>query len=181
MTLQEFDDLPPGDGVDRWLVRGQLYECPKTVRGYSHSAVEANVAYHLKQWIRRQPLPRGQAVSGEAGFLLRRDPGTKVGIDVAYITAELAAATPKNAAIIEGVPLLAVEILSPSDRMRFITSKIDEYLQTGVKLVWCVEPTFSTITVYRPDAAPTTFNIHDEITAEPHLPGFRVAVAEIFE
>ena len=64
--------------------------------------------------------------------------------------------------------------------MQDVMGKIEEYLQTGVKLVWCVEPTLSTVTVYRPDAAPATFNLHDEITAEPHLPGFRVAVAEIF-
>ena len=65
--------------------------------------------------------------------------------------------------------------------LRHVTSKIDEYRQTGVRLVWYVEPTFSTITVHRPDAAPISFNVHDELTAEPHLPGFRVAVADILE
>ena len=181
MTLEEFDALPEDGGTDRWLIRGRLYECPMTVRGYSHSSIEANIVYHLQHWIKQQPIPHGRAVSGEAGFLLRREPGSKVGIDVAYIIAEQVAATPKNAKVIEGPPLLAVEILSPSDRIQDVMEKIGEYLQAGVRLVWCVEPTFSTITVYRPDAEPVSFNLHDELTSEPHLPGFRVAVAEIFE
>ena len=190
MTLEEFDALPD-DGVDRWLIRGRLYERrdegddlegrPMTIRGYSHSSIQFNIGYYLKQWIKQQPPPHGRGVSGEAGFLLRREPGSRVGIDVAYITAEQAAATPKKARIIQGPPLLAVEILSPSDRMQEVTEKIEEYIQAGVSLVWCVEPTFSTITVYRPDAAPVSFNVHDELTAEPHLPGLRVAVADIFE
>ena len=181
MTLEEFEALPESEYVDRWLIRGRFYQFPMTIRGYSHGSVETNIAYHLKHWIKQQPSPRGRVVSGEAGFLLRRQPATRVGIDVAYVNAEQAAATPRDAKVIEGPPVLAVEILSPSDRQQDVMGKIDEYLRAGVLLVWSVEPMSSTITVYRPDAAPTTCNVHDEITAEPHLPGFRVAVAEIFE
>jgi hypothetical protein len=43
-----------------------------------------------------------------------------------------------------------------------------------------VNSRFRTINVYRPDAEPELFNEWQEITAEPHLPGFRVSVAEIF-
>jgi hypothetical protein len=37
------------------------------------------------------------------------------------------------------------------------------------------------VTVYRPGAEPETYNRLAEITAEPHLPGFRVKVADLFE
>lgn len=53
-------------------------------------------------------------------------------------------------------------------------------LEAGVPLVWLIEPVFGTITVYRLGAEPEFFNKRQDITAEPHLPGFRVAVAEIF-
>ena len=76
--------------------------------------------------------------------------------------------------------MLAIEILSPSDEQEGIQDKIDEYLRTGVKLVWIVEPVHKTITVYRPDADPELFNLGDEITADPHLPGFKAKVAELF-
>jgi hypothetical protein len=36
------------------------------------------------------------------------------------------------------------------------------------------------VTVHRPGAEPELFNVRQEISAEPHLPGFRVPVARIF-
>ncbi len=119
-------------------------------------------------------------VGGEAGFRLTRNPDSTVGVDVAYISAELAAATPKRAFLIDGPPVLAVEILSPSDRHTDITDKVWEYIDAGVKLVWRVESVVGLVTVFRPDAEPESFNIHGFLDGGPHLPGFRVAVAEIF-
>ena len=46
--------------------------------------------------------------------------------------------------------------------------------------MWRVEPALKFLTIFRPDATPRAFGLGDELTAEPHLPGFRVAVAEIF-
>ena len=43
------------------------------------------------------------------------------------------------------------------------------------------DPHDRTVTVYRPGARPETFNDAQELTAEPHLPGFRVEVARLFE
>ncbi len=180
MTAEEFDALPDDDGVERWIIDGWLYEQPMTRRGFPHSRTEAKIAYLLQRWLDQQSTPPGLVVSGEAGFQLRREPTTKVGIDVAYVTAEQAAATPPDASIIEGPPVLAVEILSPSDKLEGITDKIEGYLRAGVLLAWRVEPKMRLITVFRPDATPKSFGDGEELTAEPHLPGFRVAVAEIF-
>ena len=49
-----------------------------------------------------------------------------------------------------------------------------------MKLVWIVDPTFRTITIYRADAEPEVFNTTQGISADPHLPGFNVAVADVF-
>jgi hypothetical protein len=35
--------------------------------------------------------------------------------------------------------------------------------------------------VHQPDSEPELFNIRDELSAEPHLPGFRIPVARFFE
>ena len=180
MTAEEFDRLPEADDVDRWIIDGRLYENPLTLRSHPHSRTEANIAYLLNLWLRQQPIPPGLVLSGEAGFCLRREPPTNVGIDVAYITVEQMAATSPNASYIEGVPLLAVEIMSPSDEFEGTTDKIKAYLEAGVALVWRVKPALKFLTIFRPDATPRAFGLGDELTAEPHLPGFRVAVAEIF-
>jgi Uma2 family endonuclease len=180
ISAEEFLAMPE-DGMDRWLIRGELREKPMTYRNRWHSRIEANIVYYLKVWLAQQPEPRGAVHSGEAGCRLRKDPDTVVGIDVVYISAELAAQEPEDTSIIDGVPVLAAEVLSPSDKHDEITEKIDEFLETGVALVWVVDPHFETVTVYRPDAEPELFSVSQELTAEPPLPGFRVPVANIFE
>ncbi len=180
MTTEEFLALPFNDDLERWLIKGRLTERPMTRRSFSHSRTEAKIVYLLQHWLNQQPVPRGMVVSGEAGFRLSRMPASTVGVDVAYISAEQIAATPKNAFLIEGPPVLAVEILSPSDRSDDVADKIYEFLETGVKMVWRVEPTLGLVTVCRPDSEPEAFNIHGYLDGEPHLPGFRVTVADIF-
>ncbi len=181
MTTEEFLALPADEDVERDLIRGQLREEPMTRHNPRHSGTEVNLGYLLKSWLKQRPPPRGRLFSGEAGFRLARDPDTTVGIDVAYISAELASRTPEDAKIVDGAPILAVEILSPSDKQEKIIEKIRGFLQAGVARVWIVDPAFRTVCVYRPDAEPELFNVRQELTAEPHLPGLRVPVAEIFE
>jgi Uma2 family endonuclease len=178
MTTEELLALPE-DGVDRELIRGQLREKPVTRRDRWHSRVEATSVHFLGSWLDTQPEPRGQVVSGEAGFRLRRDPDSTVGIDVAYISAEVAAVN-ADAVYFDGPPVLAVEILSPSDKQEEIDEKVELYLETGVAIIWIVNPRLKTVCVYRPGADPEMFNERHELTAEPHLPGFRVKVARLF-
>src|SRR5437667_11587584 len=93
--------------------------------------------------------PRGAVYAACDTFLLRRDPCTFVGIDVAYVSAELRAATPKGSQQIDGVPLLAVEILSPSNKQGDVAEKVEECLDVGVGQVWVANPDFQTLTFYR--------------------------------
>lgn len=178
LTVEEFLALPE-TGTDRELISGQLRERPMTVRNRHHSRIVTRISRLLDVWLDDQPDPRGQIVSGEAGFRLA--PDSLVGIDVAYVSAEVVAQTPASASVFLGPPVLAVEVLSPSDKQEEITEKIDLYLKTGVALVWVVDPKFRTLSVFRPDAEPELFNVTQGLAAEPHLPGFQVAVARIFE
>ena len=177
MTVEEFLALPD-DGVDRMLIDGEVRELGMTIRNRNHGRIEAKVSHFLQLWLSERPEPRGCVVTGETGFRLAS--GSKVGVDVAYVSPELTEATPEEAYFV-GAPTLAVEILSPSDKQVDIEDKIAAYLDAGVPLVWIIQPRFRTITVYRPDADPRLFVVNDEITADPHLPGFRAAVADIFK
>ena len=181
MTLTDFLALDDDPAVERELIAGVFKEQPMTRRNRFHAKTEARIATFLTLWLLDQPEPRGDVLSGEAGFTLERDPGTSVGIDVAYVSAEVAAQQNDASTMIEGVPLLAVEVLSPSDTQENIAAKIDQYLATGVMLVWIVDPHFQTVTVHRPGSNPEFLTSDDDLTAEPHLPGFRVAVRSLFE
>lgn len=46
-------------------------------------------------------------------------------------------------------PLLCIEVLSPEDRIPNVNTKIKEYLDFGVTVVWLIEPTERRIWIYR--------------------------------
>ena len=177
ITLEQMLAIPD-DGMDRELIRGELRETPETFADRWHSRTTARVGTALGNWLDARPEPHGEIVGG-AGFLLATDPDTGVGIDVAYVSAEVVARSPE-AAFFEGPPMLAVEILSPSDRQEKVDEKVALYLESGVAIVWVVHPRFRTVTVFRPGSEPELFNALQELSAEPHLPGFRVLVANLF-
>jgi Uma2 family endonuclease len=179
MTTEQMLELPE-NGVDRALIRGELREKPMTRRNRKHSRSMIHLGRFLDLWLETQVEPRGEIVGGDAGFVLRRDPDSSVGIDLAYVSAKVVANTPKSAAYFEGAPVLAVEILSPSDQQEDIDEKIDIYQGAGVSLIWIVNPRRQTVEVLRAGAEPELFNVNQVLTGEPHLPGFRVEVAEIF-
>jgi Uma2 family endonuclease len=140
----------------------------------------ANSSYLLESWRRTQPEPRGQVLCDEAGCRLARNPDTTVGIDVVYVAANLVAHEPDDTTLIDGVPTLIIEILSPSDVIEEIKEKIDLYQRFRVPLIWVIDPHDRTVTIYRLDAEPELVNVNQELSGEPHLPGFHVKVAELF-
>ena len=184
MTLEEFLALPDDD-VDRDLINGIVRvwskpgENPMTRRNRFHSSVLSRLAKLIENWIDSQPPPFGGVFVGEVGCILR--PGDNgVGIDVAYLSPERLAQQGDQTTMLDGPPTLAAEVLSPSNSQEEIDTKVDAYLKADVAIVWVVNPKFRTVTMYRPDAAPTMVNETGELTAEPHLPGFRCRVAELF-
>lgn len=180
MTVEEFLDLPEDPEVEIELIEGELQEIPMTKRNPFHASSESMIAHLLLAWWETQPEPRGFVGSGEIGCLLRRNPDTAVGLDVAYFPAGRELLKRGKMALVDGPPTLAVEILSPSDSQERIQTKIEQYLAAETPLVWIVDPRFKTVSIYRPDAEPQMFSGDAEIDGEPHLPGFLVKVASLF-
>ena len=79
----------------------------------------------------------------------------------------------------QGAPDLAVEILSPDDRMTRIRRKVRFYLENGVRLVWLVDPEDRTVTVVTSLAGSTTLSEGEDLDGGDVLPGLRVRVREI--
>jgi Uma2 family endonuclease len=180
MTTEEMLALPD-NGTERWLIAGELRERPMTVRNRFHSRVMIRTGKFLDNWLDEQPEPRGQVLGGEAGVRLSRDPETTVGIDVVYVSSDVVVRQTDETTLVDGVPTLAVEILSPNDTIEEIDEKMTAHRVAGVPLVWVLDPYDRTVTVYRPDAEPELFNVRQELSGEPHLPGFHVPVARLFE
>ena len=178
MTVDEFISLPD-DGVNRMLIDGELWELGMTLRSHLHGEVAGNIAVCVGNWSKAQPIPRGKMSIGDVGFRLAPDDDTMVGPDVAYASAELVGRTTNQMAFYDGSPILAVEVLSRSDTIETIITKIRKYLQAGV-VVWEVDPAFQLVRVHRPDLPVESYNTTQELVGDPYLPGFRVAMAEFF-
>jgi Uma2 family endonuclease len=178
MTTEELLAMPE-NGMDRWLIDGELREKPMTVRNRFHSKVTATVTYFLERWRREQPAARGDVASGEAGFRLARNPDSTVGVDVAYAPPDVARLEIEGTTLYDGPPMLAVEILSPNDTHEEINEKVKKYLASGTKLVWIIDPEYPTVTVHEIGKPPVLFNRDQEVSGDPYLPGLRVPVGEL--
>ena len=183
MTVEEFLALPD-DGVERWLIRGELREnrnTDMTKRNKIHSITEGRITRIIGRWLDTQPEPKGEVVCGEAGFLLRKDPvSVTAGVDVALISAAQADAMTPDTTLVEGPAQLIAEVLSPYDTTEDTVERVEEYLACGVPLVWVLNPYFKTLTVHRPGVDPDALDAAATLTCAPELPGFTAKVADFF-
>ena len=78
------------------------------------------------------------------------------------------------------VPDLAVEVISPTDVAENVQTKVAEYFQAGVTLVWVVYPLQSQVYVYQSPTQVRILTAANELDGGAVLPGFRLALAELF-
>ena len=178
MTTEQMLALPE-NGSERWLIRGRLRERARAFHRW-HSRALARLACRLQSWRDQQPEVRGAVLCGEVTVRLVRDPDTTIGVDLVYTAPDMMAQPPAEGSLVDGVPLLVVEILSPKGTRGQTHERIDTYLEAGVRLVWVIDPHNRTVLVHRPGAEPALVSASQELTGGAELPGFRVRVAELF-
>jgi Uma2 family endonuclease len=179
MTAEEFYDwVHRPENVNKWfeLVRGEVIELPAPTKS-PHGVICVNVGFFLSLYARKHG--SGYVTSNDSGVILERDPDTVRGPDVAlYDDAErFVDLHPKYG---EHPPVLAVEVLSPNDRADRVIEKINDYLRTRVRLVWVVNPSVRSVTVYQPDQPPIRLDEMQELTGGSILPEFRCRVLDFF-
>ena len=76
-------------------------------------------------------------------------------------------------------PLWVLEVVSPTDKAPDIRDKREIYEQAGI-LLWEMYPKRQSIDVYAPGQKKRTFRIDDTLDGGDVLPGFRLAVRELF-
>jgi Uma2 family endonuclease len=78
-----------------------------------------------------------------------------------------------------GAPDVAVEIMSPDDRMSDVLDNVHFYLENGVRLVWLIDPRTRTVMVWSRWDEAHLFVEDDLLDCGDVLPGFSVRVSEI--
>jgi Uma2 family endonuclease len=80
-----------------------------------------------------------------------------------------------------GAPDLVVEVISPNDRYAEVDEKIAEWLAHGAKLVFEVNPRRKTVEVHRPGQPSRILGINDILDGEDVVPGWSLAVRDLFD
>lgn len=160
-------------GGRRELVEGEIVEMPPISGG--HGRTEYLVAKVLDREGEQKKL--GSVLVGEVGILVRRDPDTVRGADVAFVTGELEE-SPEGYLI--RPPALVVEVLSRNDRATEVAAKVEEYLRIGVRVVWVVDPANRTVSVYLPGGEARVLRAGQRLLAPGVLEDLQADPAELF-
>ena len=77
-------------------------------------------------------------------------------------------------------PDIHVEIRSPEQSPKKTRQKLDHSIANGCPLGWFLDPDRETIDVFRPGLPPERLPADGFLDGGPVLPGFRIAVSEVF-
>lgn len=166
----------PDDGFRYELVKGELIRMPPP--GHEHGVVAMNVAGPLYQHVKGNNL--GVVYAAETGFLIHQNPDTVRAPDAAFIRRERIDATGSVKGYWVGAPDLVVEVVSPGDTVGGVEGKVAEWLNSGSRMVWVVSPKLHTVTVYCSLTDIMMLTEKDTLDGGDVVPGFRIALAEIF-
>ncbi len=175
MTAEQLMELPD-DAMRYELIAGELHMSPPP--GQEHGYYGLNIGGEMRRFLKKTRL--GIAVV-EVGFLLGRDPDTVLAPDVAFISEKSLKKHGRTLSYYPTPPDLAVEVVSPSDAMTEVKEKVRRYLSAGTKIVWVASPKRQAVTQYAPGVAPVIWGIDDDIDGGELLPGFRMAVRDVFD
>lgn len=79
------------------------------------------------------------------------------------------------------LPDLVIEVVSPNDLYSDIQSRVNRYLGDGIRKVWVVDPRRKQVMVYDGSGHYSTLGMADTLTGNDVLPGFTVALNELFK
>ena len=172
--LTTAEELLAMGGIGRCeLIHGEIARMSPT--GFLHGVITMNVAAALREFVKPRGL--GLVLAAETGFAVERRPDTVLAPDVAFI---VAARVVQTTGFFEGVPDLAVEVMSPSDTWSAVNEKVDTWLEGECRSCWVVDPKTRTVTIYHADRSVARVGLGENLTDESILPGFSVSVESVF-
>ena len=131
ITADELYDL--GEDAPYVLIEGELVEV-MSPQGRLHGKVLSKLNSILDTEVVGPEM--GELLVGDVGFVLARDPDTVLAPDLAFVRAERL--TNAGDAYLDFAPDLAIEVVSPSNKLAEIARKTELYLRYGSSEVWVV-------------------------------------------
>lgn len=173
MTAEELLRMPD-DGYRYELVRGELRKMPPA--GGEHGEIAHEIGLQLGMYVKAKQL--GKVYAAETGFLIGTNPDTVRAPDVAFVSQDRLAPRQKGYPAL--APDLVAEVVSPNDRPSEVAEKMADWLAAGTRMVLVIDPRQRTVTLYRPPTGMTVLMENDELDGGDVVPGWRLAVRELF-
>jgi Uma2 family endonuclease len=175
MTAEELLSLPD-DGFRYELIEGELRQMPPA--GHNHGRIAMRLAVPLGQHVEANGL--GEVYAAETGFTLKSNPDTVRAPNVAFIRQERVDEVGDRKGYWPGAPDLAVEVVSPNDRVGEVEEKVKEWLDAGTLLVWVISSRLRTVTIYHSLTDIAILTERDMLDGGEIIPGFQYPVARLF-
>lgn len=158
------------------LIDGQLRE--KDGASQRHGEIEIRILLPVGRHVFERGL--GEIYPSDTQFAIFRDPDVIVIPDVAFVRADRLPPEAERWHIAPFAPDLAVEVISPNDRYVEVMEKIARYQRAGVPVVWVVDPRRRAVEVRALGRPQVTLHEQETLDGGDVLPGFTLAVADIF-
>jgi Uma2 family endonuclease len=175
--LLEMSGSPAYTEMRMYLIEGVL--TVMSPAGAKHGGYASKLDRKVGNFVEERQL--GYMTAAETGYILFKNPNGKDTVlapDVGFIAAQrLPDGLPDG--YIPFAPDLAIEVVSPTDKPKAIEEKIKQYIKYGTRLLWVFYPKTRTVGVHTPQGA-TTVDINGTLESRDVLPGFKLAVRDIF-
>lgn len=172
-TVEEFEQIPEQPDALYELDEGELITMSRP--RLQHSLIIGNLFRPLSTFVLERDLG---IVCIEVEFQLSAD--TVRIPDIALISADRARRIDPEA-LIQGVPDLAIEVISPTDLAEDVSRKVHQYLAAGCQAVWVLYPKERCVDIHQP-GKPTVTRWAPESLDDPDvLPDFSIPIADIFK
>lgn len=172
ISVEEFDrlvDRPENADKLYEYVGGEIVEVPSNPFS---SQIASRINRRLGNFV--EPQDMGTITDGQGGYVVA---GERYAPDVAFLARHKGPLADRGYNPVP--PDLAVEVLSPTDEPRRLRVKLANYLLAGT-VVWVVDPETRTVEVYVPGQKPALLDVNGVIDGGEMLPGFRLAVKDLF-
>ncbi len=166
----------PDDGFRYELVQGELRRMNPA--GNVHGRIVVRITWRLAQHVEENRL--GTVYAAETGFKLATDPDTVRAPDVAFVSRARVEAIGEVEGFWPEAPELAVEVISPGDGYADVEEKVFDWLDAGTKMVVVINPRQRSATVYKSPTDITVLTEADVLDGGDIVPGFELAVRDIF-
>ncbi len=142
--------------------------------GGESGAQEASLIFKVSLWNHQSQL--GVVFSSSTIFSLPQ--GGDRSPDVAWVSlSRWERLTPEERESFPPIcPDFVIELRSKSDRLEPLQSKMREYLASGLKLGWLINPQQQQVEIYRPNQPMEIINLPAELSGEKVLPGFSLSL-----